>query len=131
MGLKISDRKMQMLRSFSTRTRSRRGAYERVSDDSTFSLLGAKLRRSTSVPYYAPSIKLGAGGAPTILEEIPRQKSKKVKPTSKFSHPIFSFLYGKKKKSTTRKPEFSRYLEYLKEGGMWDARSNAPVIYYK
>ncbi|KAJ0240774.1 Uncharacterized protein HA466_0223530 [Hirschfeldia incana] len=122
---------MQTLRSFSTRTRSRRGGYERVSDDSTFSLLGAKLRRSSSVPYYAPSIKLGAGGVPTILEELPRQKSKKVKPTSKFSHPIFSFLYGKKKKSTTRKPEFSRYLEYLKEGGMWDARSNAPVIYYK
>ncbi|VVB10036.1 unnamed protein product [Arabis nemorensis] len=124
---------MQMLRSFSTRTRSRRGGYERVSDDSTFSLLGAKLRRSTSVPYYAPSIKLGTGGVPTILEELPRQKSKKVKPTSKFSHPLFNFLYGKKKKSktTTTKPEFSRYLEYLKEGGMWDARSNAPVIYYK
>ncbi|RIA04449.1 hypothetical protein BRARA_K01310 [Brassica rapa] len=113
---------MQMLRSFSTRTRSRRGGYERVSDDSTFSLLGAKLRRSSS---------LGAGGVPTILEELPRQKSKKVKPTSKFSHPIFSFLYGKKKKSTTRKPEFSRYLEYLKEGGMWDARTNTPVIYFK
>ncbi|CAH8344757.1 unnamed protein product [Eruca vesicaria subsp. sativa] len=123
---------MQTLRSFSTRTRSRRGGYERVSDDSTFSLLGAKLRRSTSVPYYAPSIKLGAGGVPTILEELPHQKSKKVKATSKFSHPIFSFLYGKKKKpSTTRKPEFSRYLEYLKEGGMWDARTNTPVIYYK
>ncbi|CAN8328058.1 unnamed protein product [Cochlearia groenlandica] len=125
---------MQMLRSLSTRTRSRRGGYERVSDDSTFSLLGAaKLRRSTSVPYYAPSIKLGGvGGVPTILEELPRQKSKKVKPTSKFSHPIFSFLYGnKKKKSTTTKPEFSRYIEYLKEGGMWDARSNTPVIYYK
>ncbi|KAJ4871315.1 hypothetical protein Rs2_47053 [Raphanus sativus] len=125
---------MQMLRSFSTRTRSRRGGYERVGDDSTFSLLGAKLRRSSSVPYYAPSIKLGAGGVPTILEELPRQKSKKVKPPSKFSHPIFTFLYGNKKKkktSTTRKPEFSRYLEYLKEGGMWDARTNAPVIYYK
>ncbi|XP_009144195.1 uncharacterized protein LOC103867852 [Brassica rapa] len=124
---------MEMLRSFSTRTRSRRGGYERVSDDSTFSLLGAKLKRSTSVPYYAPSIKLGAGGVPAILEaELPRQKSKKVKPPGKFSHPIFSFLYGKKKKpSTTRKPEFSRYLEYLKEGGMWDARTNAPIIYYK
>ncbi|CAN6910842.1 unnamed protein product [Brassica oleracea] len=124
---------MEMLRSFSTRTRSRRGGYERVSDDSTFiwpNLL--LLKRSTSVPYYAPSIKLGAGGVPAILEELPRQKSKKVKPPSKFSHPIFSFLYGKKKKpSTTRKPEFSRYLEYLKEGGMWDARTNAPIIYYK
>ncbi|CAN8229143.1 unnamed protein product [Cochlearia groenlandica] len=122
-----------MIRSMTTRTRSRGGGYyEKVSDDSTFSLIGAKLRRSTSVPYYAPTIKLGGGGVPTILEELPRQKSKKVKPTGKFSHPILSFLYGKKKKkSTTTKPEFSRYLEYLKEGGMWDARSNTPVIYYK
>ncbi|CAH2051350.1 unnamed protein product [Thlaspi arvense] len=120
---------MQMLRTLSTRTRSRRGGYELVGDESTFGILGAKLRRSTSVPYYAPSIRLG-GGFPAVLEELPRQKSKKTVVTSKFSHPIFS-LFRRSKKKATAKPEFSRYYEYLREGGVWDLRSNAPVIYFK
>ncbi|KAG7584261.1 hypothetical protein ISN44_As08g037260 [Arabidopsis suecica] len=124
---------MQMLRTLSTRTRSRRSGYERVSDDSTFSLLGGKLRRSTSVPYYAPSIRLG-GDFPAILEKLPRQKTTKTVVTSKLSHPIFSLFDGyrrRSKKKATAKPEFSRYHEYLKESGMWDLRSNSPVIYFK
>ncbi|CAL9223438.1 unnamed protein product [Arabidopsis halleri] len=44
---------MQMLRTLSTRTRSRRTEHESVRNDSTFSLLGAKLiRRSPSVPIH-------------------------------------------------------------------------------
>ncbi|XP_010467633.1 PREDICTED: uncharacterized protein LOC104747656 [Camelina sativa] len=124
---------MQMIRTLSTRTRSRRSGYERVSDDSTFSLLGAKLRRSTSVPYYAPSIRLG-GDFPVILEKLPSQKPNKTVVTSKLSHPIFSLFDGyrrRSKKKATAKPEFSRYHEYLKESGMWDSRSNTPVIYFK
>lgn len=124
---------MEMLRSLSTRKISGRGVYERVGDESTFGLLGAKLKRSTSVPYYAPSIRLG-GGNPVILEELPRQKSKKIAVTGKFSHPIFSLFDGRRrsnKKKATAKPEFSRYVEYLKEGGMWDSRSNTPIIYFK
>ncbi|ESQ50634.1 hypothetical protein EUTSA_v10023197mg [Eutrema salsugineum] len=120
---------MEMLRSLSTRKISRPGVY----DESTFSLLGAKLKRSTSVPYYAPSIRLGGGG-PAILEELPRQKSKKTTATGKFSHPIFSLFDGRRrnnKKKATAKPEFSRYAEYLREGGMWDSRSNTPIIYFK
>ncbi|CAA7022141.1 unnamed protein product [Microthlaspi erraticum] len=124
---------MEMLRTLSTRARSRRSGYERVSDDSAFSLLGAKLKSSTSVPYYAPSIILGGGG-PAILEALPRQKSKKTATTGKFSHPIFSLFDGRhrsNKKKATAKPEFSRYAEYLREGGMWDSRSNIPIIYFK
>ncbi|CAN8271190.1 unnamed protein product [Cochlearia groenlandica] len=127
---------MEMLRSLSTRTISRRnGVYNRVGhEESTFSLLGTKLmKRSTSVPYYAPSIKLGGrGGGPVILEELPRHKPKKtVAVAGKLSHPIFSLFYGRnKKKKATAKPEFSRYVEYLKEGGMWDSSSNTPIIYF-
>ncbi|EFH62418.1 hypothetical protein ARALYDRAFT_900196 [Arabidopsis lyrata subsp. lyrata] len=94
---------MQMLRTLSTRTRSRRSGYERVRNDSTFSLLGAKLRRSPSVPYYAPSIRLG-GDFPAILEKLPRQKPNKTVVTSSLSHPIFSLFEGyrrhSKKKAT-------------------------------
>ncbi|EPS58222.1 hypothetical protein M569_16593, partial [Genlisea aurea] len=48
-------------------------------------------------------------------------------------HPFFSFfpLAQRKKKAATAKPEVSRYLEYLKEGGAWDSKINAPVMYYK
>jgi hypothetical protein len=41
------------------------------------------------------------------------------------------FDFGKKKKKASSKPEFARYVEYMKEGGMWDLESNKPVIYYK
>lgn len=124
---------MEMLRSLSTRKISHRSVYKPVGDEPTFSLLGAKLKRSTSVPYYAPSIKLGEGNLP-ILEELPCEKSKKIVVTGKFSHPIFSLFDGRRrsnKKKATAKPEFSRYVEYLKEGGMWDSSSNTPIIYFK
>ncbi|KAL8047383.1 hypothetical protein ABFX02_08G237800 [Erythranthe guttata] len=49
-----------------------------------------------------------------------------IKKASKI-HPFFSLFETKRKK----KPEFSRYLEYVKEGGgLWDMKSNKPVIYY-
>ncbi|KAI3722813.1 hypothetical protein L2E82_33919 [Cichorium intybus] len=45
-------------------------------------------------------------------------------------HPLFSLLEKKnRKKKVTAKPEFSRYVQYLKEGGIWDANSAKPVIY--
>jgi len=47
------------------------------------------------------------------------------------SHPLLSFLALPRKKKTTARPEFARYLEYLKEGGMWNLNSNKPVKYYK
>ncbi|WMV16730.1 hypothetical protein MTR67_010115 [Solanum verrucosum] len=35
-------------------------------------------------------------------------------------HPIFSLLQTKKKKKATARPEFSRYIQYLREGGFGD-----------
>ncbi|ESQ50633.1 hypothetical protein EUTSA_v10022919mg [Eutrema salsugineum] len=113
---------MQMLRTLSTRSRSRRSGYELVGD----SYLGAKLRRSTSVPYYAPSIRLGGGLPAAILEELPRQKSKKTVVTSKSSHPIFSLFHRSKKKATA-KPEFSRFFSKIK----WDELAKAYIYHQK
>ncbi|KAK1410426.1 hypothetical protein QVD17_36963 [Tagetes erecta] len=53
---------------------------------------------------------------------------KQVKKASKI-HPIFSIFEkrGRRKKATA-KPEFSRYMQYLKEGGIWNANEPKPVI---
>ncbi|KAL7144216.1 hypothetical protein ABFS83_08G244200 [Erythranthe nasuta] len=57
-------------------------------------------------------------------------QQQQIKKASKV-HPFFSLFETKrKKKGTAAKPEFSRYLEYVKEGGLWDMKSNKPVIYY-
>ncbi|KAI3798877.1 hypothetical protein L1987_34161 [Smallanthus sonchifolius] len=54
---------------------------------------------------------------------------KQVKKVSKV-HPLFSLFERKsRKKKATGKPEFSRYMQYLREGGVWDANSDKPVIY--
>ncbi|CAJ2646450.1 uncharacterized protein LOC123910361 [Trifolium pratense] len=63
---------------------------------------------------------------------LQRNPTKKVSSDKeKNTHPLFNlFDFGKKKKASS-KPEFARYVEYMKEGGMWDSESNKPVIYYK
>ncbi|GFY80390.1 hypothetical protein Acr_01g0001990 [Actinidia rufa] len=56
---------------------------------------------------------------------------KQVKKASKI-HPIFGLTFEtRRRKKATAKPEFARYVEYVKEGGAWDVSSNMPVIYYK
>lgn len=62
---------------------------------------------------------------PKKVDLIERQAKKVSK-----VHPFFSLFekWGRKKKPTS-KPEFSRYMEYLKEEGIWDANSVKPVIY--
>ncbi|KAF8098038.1 hypothetical protein N665_0275s0009 [Sinapis alba] len=63
------------------------------------------------------------------------------KPTGGSFHPLLSLFnvrFQRKKKKTTKKkkslatakPEFARYMEYVKEGGVWDPNSKAPVIHY-
>ncbi|XP_071708527.1 uncharacterized protein [Rutidosis leptorrhynchoides] len=54
---------------------------------------------------------------------------KQVKKASKV-HPIFAiFERRSRKKKATAKPEFSRYMQYLKEGGSWNADESKPAIY--
>ncbi|KAJ4822947.1 hypothetical protein Tsubulata_000300 [Turnera subulata] len=109
--------------------------YERSGEEATAGLLlDAKLDRTKSVPafVYGSSSKstrrpklevvyLG-GNAPFVKPDPPTKKPAK-------SHPLFS-LFRRKKKPTAN-PQLARYLEYVKEGGMWDVKSNNPVMHYK
>lgn len=117
-----------MLRALSTRRCPNR--YERLGEDPTISLLEGRLKRVTSLP----TIVLGSGSrkltSEIIFPEFAQAKQKQPKKASK-GHPIFSFFDIRRKRKSTAKPEFARYLEYVKEGGLWDLKANAPVIYYK
>ncbi|CAH8365682.1 unnamed protein product [Eruca vesicaria subsp. sativa] len=107
-------------------TRKIHGGYEKLGEEEP------SLKRVTSVPGSV------YGNSRNPIQEV--KKTPTVKPTSGSVHPLLSFFdvrFQKKKKKTTKKnlatakPEFARYMEYLKEGGVWDPNSNAPVIHYK
>lgn len=139
---------MALFRALSTR--SRRGGYDRLLDETnTLSVndhggggggtdtYQAVLKRVTSVPasmLFGSSKKkldhetgfLGRNSKPK--QQQPPAKSKK----GGKSHPVFSLFEGKwRKKKVTANPDFSRYIEYLKEGGMWNKDTNSAAIYYK
>ncbi|EOA24955.1 hypothetical protein CARUB_v10018252mg [Capsella rubella] len=113
-------------------TRKIHGGYEKLGDEE------AILKRVSSVPASA------YGQSRNPVQEVKKTPTT-VKPTGGGSaHPLFSFFdvhfqRKHKKKSTTKtkkslatsKPEFARYMEYVKEGGVWDPSSNAPVIHYR
>ncbi|CAJ1930231.1 unnamed protein product [Sphenostylis stenocarpa] len=84
-----------------------------------------ELKRSTTLPSRAMASTFGDMN----LQRNPTKKGNS-NPKEK-SHPLLSFFDFRRKKKTTARPEFARYLEYVKEGGMWDVNSNKPVIYYK
>ncbi|KAL5704687.1 hypothetical protein ACHQM5_023077 [Ranunculus cassubicifolius] len=62
-----------------------------------------------------------------ISRSVSRSASKKVVT----SHPIFNVPDARKSKKAMKKPEFMRYIQYMKEGGTWDADANRPSIYFK
>ncbi|GKU99197.1 hypothetical protein SLEP1_g12076 [Rubroshorea leprosula] len=117
---------MAMLRAFSVR-RSQWRYEPLVDDEPDVSLLGGKLSRTTSLPagLFCSSRKAAPDSALPSNSQVKSTKKK-----SK-SHPLFSLFDGRRKRKTTAKPEFARYLEYVKEGGVWDMKSNMPVMYYK
>ncbi|OVA07070.1 hypothetical protein BVC80_1117g78 [Macleaya cordata] len=47
------------------------------------------------------------------------------------THPLFNISDLRRSKKAMAKPEFLRYMEYIKEGGTWNPDSNNPVIYFK
>ncbi|MED6159402.1 hypothetical protein PIB30_042027 [Stylosanthes scabra] len=118
-------------------TRGGPGRYERLGKESaTTALLHEEFQRSTSLPAHralSSSRKIGAseffGGGNINLQRNPTKKANN-NGSNKKSHPLLSFLHLRKKSKTAARPEFARYLEYLKEGGMWDLKTNKPVIYY-
>uniref|UniRef100_A0A7N0UW76 Uncharacterized protein n=1 Tax=Kalanchoe fedtschenkoi TaxID=63787 RepID=A0A7N0UW76_KALFE len=125
-----------MIRALST-NRSRRG-YDRLEADHQLQQNEdggdenvSKLKRVTSLPAWktfgGASKHASSEPAPPQPNGLAKSVSKKVSKT----HPIFGLLDLRNKKKATAKPEFARYLAYLKEGGLWDASSNQPVIYFK
>ncbi|KAI3747739.1 hypothetical protein L6452_10358 [Arctium lappa] len=122
-----------MFRAMSTRKGNGlgHGGYEQLIGESTVDdlLSDAKLIRSRTLPTNF------FGDLPMNFESEVRTPvkedaiDKQVKKASKV-HPIFSIFEkrGRRKKATA-KPEFSRYMQYLKEGGNWDANASKPVIY--
>lgn len=125
-----------MLRAFSTR----RSGYDRLVDESSIGLVEVKLSRSATLPAKLFGSRRKAtpeGNLPPILEQKPstakipeNSGEKQVKKASKIL-PIFSIFVKQRRKKATAKPEFARYMEYVKEGGTWDANLNMPVIHYK
>ncbi|AES95020.1 hypothetical protein MtrunA17_Chr5g0404581 [Medicago truncatula] len=93
------------------------------------------LKRSTSVPSGPSNIKTNMAMASTLgdinLQRNPTKKASSDHKEKSTTHPLLNFFDFRRKKKATSKPEFARYVEYLKEGGMWDSNSNKPVIYYK
>nr|AFK34727.1 unknown [Medicago truncatula] len=123
-----------MFRSMTTRRGLGNGRYERLGKESaTTTLLHEEFKRSTSMPSRATNtsrkMTLGSTFGEIDLKRNPTKKANSN--SSKKSHPLLNFLDFRRKKKTTARPEFARYIEYLKEGGMWDLNSNKPVIYYK
>ncbi|XP_054825740.1 uncharacterized protein LOC129323173 [Prosopis cineraria] len=119
-----------MFRSLTARRGHGIGRYERLGKEASAvsPLIPQELKRSTSLPVAASSRKVATfgGGLASNLKRQPTKKASKEK-----SHPLFSFMDFRRKKKPTSRPEFARYLQYLKEGGIWDLNSSKPVIYYK
>ncbi|KAK1373487.1 putative Dihydroflavonol-4-reductase [Heracleum sosnowskyi] len=125
-----------MLRAFSTR----RSGYDRLVDESSIGLVEVKLSRSATLPAKLFGSRRKAppeGNLPPIPEQKPstakipeNSGEKQVKKASKIL-PIFSIFEKRRRKKATAKPEFARYMEYIKEGGTWDDKLNMPVIHYK
>nr|AFK36176.1 unknown [Lotus japonicus] len=117
-----------MFKSLSTRPGPSK--YEKMDKDSAAGggTSNEEMTRSTSVPS-SSATSMALGSSSINLHRNPTKRATN-NPKEK-SHPIFSLFEFRRKKKATAKPEFARYLEYMKEGGMWDVNSNQPVIYFK
>ncbi|XP_042431260.1 uncharacterized protein LOC122017660 [Zingiber officinale] len=74
-----------------------------------------------------PSIDL-AKNAETTAATTTLKRSKTTRDVK--VHPVMRILQTPSKKETAR-PEFLRYLEYMREAGSWDPSSDRPTIYFK
>ncbi|KAL9245882.1 hypothetical protein vseg_019481 [Gypsophila vaccaria] len=141
---------MAMFRAMSS-TKGRRGGYDRLLDESSNDPNNAGnqdtavLNRAISVParmlFGSSNRKLNSmsssessSPANTTTTISPKKSKQPEKKKGEKVHPVFSLFDGKswkKKKKLTANPDFSRYIEYLKEGGVWNKDTNSPVIHYK
>ncbi|KAL6011371.1 hypothetical protein ACLOJK_001817 [Asimina triloba] len=118
------------------RSKSHHG-YLRLGRDYTHDhvLLHPSDPKSASIPNQEEMTSVGpsqTAGAPKnfTLEKMDPKLKRSTKVAK--NHPLLSFFeVSRKKKAPSAKPEFIRYLEYVKEGGTWDLHSNRPVIHFK
>ncbi|KAI3415103.1 uncharacterized protein J3R85_015408 [Psidium guajava] len=115
-----------MFRAFSTQRG--RGRYEKLGREPAVPPSEAgKLKRTAGWP--AGSFGSSSNPAPEV--SFPAYPQGKLPRKVNKSHPLFSLFDGsRRRKKVTARPELARYLEYVKEGGLWDADSNKPVIHY-
>lgn len=126
-----------MFRAFSTRGGRR---YEKLSDEHKESsadaalLNEAKMSRARTVPaaaaaklFKSETKKQSSSDQNVSQSTSTKSLSKQAKKASKI-HPIFSLFDIRSRKKATANPEISRYIQYLKEGGILNANSNKPTI---
>ncbi|XP_015065127.1 uncharacterized protein LOC107010363 [Solanum pennellii] len=77
-----------------------------------------KLSRNRTAPASAAA-KFFSSSSKKVTSEDNFRASAQLKEASKV-HPIFSLFETKRKKKATARPEFSRYIQYLREGGFGD-----------
>ncbi|CAN4080101.1 unnamed protein product [Withania somnifera] len=98
-----------------SRRRDYRGYDELIKEEApSIPLVEPKLIRNRSVPaakIFSPSTEQNFPMTP--------QMNKEAKKASKI-HPIFSLFETKRKKKATARPEFSRYIQYVRDGGFGD-----------
>ncbi|KAH0771064.1 hypothetical protein KY290_015045 [Solanum tuberosum] len=117
---------LAMFRALSTR-RDYSGYDELIKEEApSVPLVEPKLNRNRSVPaakFFSPSRKVMT---PEQNFPMSPQVNKEAKKASKI-HPIFSLFETKKKKKATARPEFSRYIQYVREGGFGDVLQTSSV----
>ncbi|KAJ8641382.1 hypothetical protein MRB53_018076 [Persea americana] len=95
-------------------------------------ILPVRMLKTTKTTKPETMLKTAKTTKPETTVSVPPQTTKCSTRDATRSHPLLNFLgTSRRKKVATLKPEFIRYLEYMKEGGRWDADSNRPVIYFK
>lgn len=119
----------------SVHQKSRRGYHrlgqETISDPSEpkSAKVPIKVKKVTILP--VRMLKTAKTSKPEIAVSVPPKTTERSTRDAARSHPLLNFLGApRRKKVATLKPEFIRYLEYMKEGGRWDADANRPVIYF-
>ncbi|KAL3723808.1 hypothetical protein ACJRO7_035909 [Eucalyptus globulus] len=114
-----------MFRAFSTR--KGHGRYEKLGNESAAPPVeAAELKRTTSLP----AGRFGSSSGPTPQVAFPADPQGKPPKKVNKSHPLFGLFDARRKKKTTARPDLARYLEYVKEGGSWDANLDKPVMHY-
>ncbi|KAK4346863.1 hypothetical protein RND71_033202 [Anisodus tanguticus] len=111
-----------MFRAMSTR-RDYRGCEELIKEEAPSApliILEPKLSKSRTVP--AAANFFSSSSSKKVTSEDNFRVTTQLKEAKKASkiHPIFSLFETKRKKKATARPEFSRYIQYVREGGFGD-----------